>query len=191
MSIPPSPITSLLHAWREGDDSARDAVMGVVYEQLRTLAGRVLQGEQAGHTLQPTAIVHEAYLRLIKTDIPWEDRIHFFSLAARLMRRILVDHARTKHRAKRGGDAVVLPFEDSLHLATDDPTPVLELDAALDRLAEFDARKVRIIELYYYGGLTHEEIGAATELSVSTVLRELKMARAWLQNQLSGGRQPQ
>jgi|SRR5579883_510748 len=185
MSAQSTPITSLLHAWREGDDSARDAVMAIVYEQLRTLAGRVLQSENSGHTLQPTAIVHEAYLRLVKTDIPWEDRIHFFSLAARLMRRILVDHARTKHRVKRGGGMAVLPFEDSLQVATDDPTPLLELDAALDRLAEFDARKARIVELFYYGGLTQEEIGAATELSPSTVLRELKMARAWLQNQLT------
>lgn len=184
MLLPEQPITELLHAWREGDEGARDAVMAAVYDQLRLLAGRCLSGEKPGQTLQATAIVHEAYLRLVKSDVSWENRVHFFMLAARLMRRILVDHARTKHREKRGGGAVNLSLDEALAVSDGDPEPLLELDAALDRLGAFDPRKCQIVELFYYGGMTQEEIAAALKLSSITISRELKMARAWLHSEL-------
>ncbi len=129
--------------------------------------------------------MHEAYLKLVKTDVPWEDRAHFLTTAARMMRRILTDHARTKHRGKRGGGVANLSLNEAVVVGAGNFEPLLELDTAMQRLEAFDSRKSQMVELFYYGGLTQEEIGRVLDLSSITVLRELKLARAWLHSQLS------
>lgn len=184
MSVPP--LTQMLRAWRQGDDTARDAVVTLVYDQLRGMARRHLEGEGSGHTLQPTALVHEAYLRLADADVEWQDRVHFYAIAARVMRRILVDHAKARSRIKRGAGAERISLSKVELIAPIEPD-VLELDQALDRLAAFDDRKSRVVELLYFGGLTCEEAATAVDVSVATLQRELKMAKAWLVHEL---RQP-
>ena len=157
--------------------------MAIVYPQLRAIAQRQLTHESDGHTLQPTALVHEAYLRLIDADIEWEDRKHFFAVAARAMRRVLVDHARARRREKRGGDAVFVTLDDQLaidHAGVD----LIALDEALDRLAEVDERKARAVELHYFGGLSYDETARALDVSPATIDRDLRMAKAWLVQQL-------
>jgi RNA polymerase sigma factor (TIGR02999 family) len=158
--------------------------MPLVYEELRQLAAARMRGERKDHTLQPTALVHEAFTRLVDSDVPWVDRGHFFAVAATTMRRILVDHARARGRAKRGGNVIHVSLEDSRE---DPPGPIgIEaLDDALCALAGFDERKARIIELHYFAGLTHPEIASALDLSPSTVDRDLRLARAWLRRELS------
>ena len=179
-------ITSLLRDWREGDLGARDRLVAVLYPELRALADRQLRGERANHTLQPTALVHEAFLRLVEGEGPeWEGRRHFLAVAARAMRRVLVDHARSRNAAKRGGGAARLPLDDALMLYEDRATDLLALDEALDRLDGLDNQLGRIVELRFFGGLTNREAGEVLGLSTRSVERGWSTARAWLRGALS------
>ncbi|MFY2762784.1 sigma-70 family RNA polymerase sigma factor [Arenimonas sp. MALMAid1274] len=178
-------VTSLLAAWRQGDAEARDRLVRIVYPELRALADRQLRGERANHTLQPTALVNEAYLRLSGLQrIDWQDRAHFVRMAARLMREILVDHARRRDAAKRdGGQRVTLT---GLELPAEEaPVDVIALDGALARLELLDPDKARLVELRYFGGLTIEETAEAMGSSPATVKRQWQAARAWLFHALS------
>lgn len=178
-------ITALLHAWREGRPGAAERLMPAVYLELRRIARRQLQGERATHTLQPTALVHEAYLRLAGQRVEWRDRSHFFALAATLMRRILVDHARGRLAAKRAADTVTLTLSAAVESRPID-VAVLDLDRALERLAAAHPRPARIVELRFFSGLEIEEIAEALDLSGRTVQREWVFARAWLLRALAG-----
>jgi len=185
-------ITGLLVAWQAGDAGALNDLLPIVYDELRRQARRALRREADGHTLQPTALVHEAYLRLIdQRRVQWEGRTQFFAIAAQLMRRILVDHARTRRRGKRGGGAVhvTLPDVPATDGATagNDGTPVdpLDLDEALTRFAALDPHKARLVELRYFAGLSIPEAAAALGVSAATVGREWAVARAWLRRELS------
>lgn len=181
----PPPVTQLLLAWRGGDAQALEELMPLVYEELRRLAARHMRAERHGHTLQTTGLVHEAYLRLANMDVDWEGRVHFMALAATMMRRILVDHARGRGREKRGGGVVPVPLDEALHVSNEPLGDVVELDAALERLAAFDPRKARVIELHYFGGLTYDETAKALGISPATVDRDLRMGRAWLYRELN------
>jgi len=177
-------VTGLLQEWRGGDAAALDRLMPLVYAELRRQAQRAMRRERAGHTLQPTELVHEAFLRLVDADIAWQDRAHFLAAAATAMRRVLLDHAKARQRLKRGGGAVLVSLVD---VAAPEDTSIedfIALDAALTRLAADDARRSRLIELRYFGGLNLEEAGAVLGLSTATVHRELKLARAWLMREL-------
>lgn len=178
--------TDDLLAWSGGDASARERMLPLVYDELRRLAAGYLRRERAGHTLQPTALVHEAYLRLIdQRRADWTNRAQFVGLAAVMMRRILVNHARDRLAAKRGGAADRLPLTLAGEPAGSPEIEVLELHQALDRLAERDRRKAEIVELRFFGGLTMEEIAAAVGVSLATVEREWQFARAWLRRELA------
>ena len=161
--------------------------MPVVYDQLRRLAAKCLRAERPDHTLRATALVNEAYLRLVRADVDWQDRVHFFAVAARLLRRILVDHAKANHRIKRGGGAEKIPLDEALVISPRSGAGVIELDLALERLAEQDARKSEIVELLCFGGLTYNETAAALKISPATLHRELKIARAFLHRELIRG----
>ena len=183
MSPDPGGITHLLLAWREGDRGAFDRLVPVVYAELRRLAHRYMQGERAGHLLQTTALVHEAYFRLVGLDRDWEGRRHFFAVAAQVMRQVLVDFARRREAGKRGGGAVVVPLEEA-SLSLERAEELIRLDDALQALAQLDARKARIVELRFFGGLTIEETAEVLGLSHATVERDLKLAKAWLQREM-------
>jgi RNA polymerase sigma factor (TIGR02999 family) len=177
-------ITRLLLEWRDGDSRALEELVPLVYDELRRLARLQMRNQAAGHTLQPTALVHEAYARLVDLKLDWQDRTHFLSMAARTMRRVLVDHARAKHAAKRGAGAVQVTLRD-FH-ATADPTfDLLALDEALESLGRDHERAAKAIELQYFGGLTRREIAEALEISDSTAERDLRFARSWLKRELS------
>lgn len=180
------PVTALLDRWRTGDPRALDDLMPLVYAELRRLSRRHLARERADHTLRPTDLVHEAYLRLVGKDHPrLRDRAHFFAVAAQQMRRILVDHARARAAHKRGGAERPVTFvEDAMSLTAPAPD-VLALDEALTELAELDPRKARIVEMRYFGGLTLQEAADVLELSVSTVNNETRLARAWLHRRVT------
>lgn len=182
---PPNEITERLIAWGEGDRTAFDQLLPVVYQELRRIAGNYLRRENPGHTLQPTALVHEAWLRLIdQRRVTWQNRAQFFGVAAQMMRRILVDHAKTKHREKRGGDAAKLPLDDVVNLSQERAADLLALDDALYELARIDGRKGRVVELRYFGGFSVEETAQILEVSPETVMRDWKMAKAWLYQQI-------
>jgi RNA polymerase sigma factor (TIGR02999 family) len=183
----PRTVTRLLKAWSGGNRQAMDELLPIVYKELQSVAGRLMRKEKAGHTLQTTGLVHEAYVRLVEADVPWQDRSHFFRVAARQMRRILVDHARARASAKRGGDAVRLPLNESLVVTTEPPLELTDLDAALNRLAEQDPRKAQVVELRLFGGLQFDEIAKVLELSDSTVRVEMRVAKAWLRSELERG----
>jgi RNA polymerase sigma-70 factor, ECF subfamily len=185
MDREPRQVTQLLREWSRGNESVFDELSALVYDELHQLAAGYMRREKAGHTLQPTALLHEAYLRLTGQEQPeWENRAQFFSFAAHLMRQILVDHARTKAAAKRGGDWQKVPLEE-IDLPTHNRTvDLLALDEALDRLAAFDQRKTQILELRFFSGMTEEEIGAALGISVATIRRDLRVAEAWLEREL-------
>ena len=178
-------ITDLLRRWRDGDDSALDTLMPMVQDELKRIARRHLRSERTDHTLQSTALINEAYLRLVGAEIDWRDRAHFYAVAARMMRRILVDYARGEKRAKRGGGRTRLSIDELTEPATRAEIALLDLEDALLRLAEFDERKSLALELTYFGGLTYEETAAALRVSEATVHRELRLARAWLHRELS------
>ena len=188
-------VTGMLQAWGAGDDSALDALFPIIYGELRQRAGRVLGREGAGHTLQPTALVHEAYLRLVdQKRVRWEGRTQFFAVAARVMRRVLVDHARARLAGKRGGGARHVTLLDArldAHAvgaaseSDSDTVDLLALDDALLRLAAFDPRKSRLVELRYFAGLSIPESAVALGVSESTVVREWNVARRWLHRELS------
>ena len=180
----PETITALLHRWSRGDQAALDRLMPIVYGELRRLAASFLSRERPGHTLQPTAVVHEAYLRLVgQQGIPIQDRSHFLGIAARLMRQILVDHARARDAAKRGGGARKLALED-FELSPERDPELIALDDALTSLAALDARQSQIVELRFFGGLSIEETAQAVGVSPATVKREWDSARAWLRREV-------
>ena len=185
MAETPTDVTQLLVAWSSGDQAALDALMPQVYDELRRLAHRYMGREQRGHTLQTTALVNEVYLKLVnERAMQWQTRAHFFAVAAQMIRNILVDYARTKHYAKRGGDAQRVALDVSLVGSNERPADVLALDDALTALAEFDARKSRIVELRFFGGLSIEETAHVLEVSPGTVMRDWTLAKAWLKNEL-------
>jgi RNA polymerase sigma factor (TIGR02999 family) len=178
------PVTQLLLQWRAGSQEALDELMPMVYSQLRVLASRLMSSERPGHTMRATALVNEAYLRLVDAEVTWQDRAHFFALSARLMRRILVDHAKANNRQKRGAGAARVTLDEGIMVSAGREAGLMELDEALHKLAEFDQRKAELIELLYFGGLTYEEAAEVLKISPATVHRELKMAKAWLFNEL-------
>ena len=179
-------VTRLLHQWREGSTLARERLADLIYDELHRIAQARMRAEDPGHTLQSTALVHEAYMRLVGSDVDWVDRGHFLASAARTMRRVLTDHARAKTRRKRGGgslDRVTLanlPAEDE----DADQLDLLALDEALEELEARDSRKAAAVEMHYYAGLSYEEVAKALDVSPVTVHRDLRMARAWLRDRL-------
>jgi RNA polymerase sigma factor (TIGR02999 family) len=179
-------ITQLLIAWSAGRREALDDLLPLVYEELRRLAARYLRHEPGDHTLQPTALVHEAYLRLIdQRRVQWRNRAHFYGVAAQIMRRILVDHARARRAEKRGAGWERVPLVEDETPAGAGDVDVLALDEALGRLAAFDSQQERIVELRYFGGLTIDEVAEVVGLSAATVVREWTIAKAWLRAELS------
>jgi RNA polymerase sigma factor (TIGR02999 family) len=178
------PVTQLLHEWRSGDQEALNQLMPLVYDELRRLAAHYMKSERRSHTLQPTALVNEAYIRLVAIEAPWRDRSHFFAVAARLLRRILVDHAKGRRRDKRGGGLVRVTLGEEVGVAGPD-ADILALEDALNALSAFDERKVRLVELHFFGGVTYEEMAEALEISQATVHRELRLAKAWLRHELN------
>lgn len=180
-------VTRLLQEWRTGDKQALDQLMPLVYDQMRRLAARCLRDERSDHTLRATALVHEAYLRLVDAEVDWQDRVHFFAVAARILRHILVDHAKAHGREKRGGGAQKVSLDEAILVGPQASAGILDLDLALQRLAAQDERKSEIVELLCFGGLTYDETAAALKISPATVHRELKMAKAWLHRELTQG----
>ncbi len=186
------PVTRLLIEWKRGNKEALDLLTPLVYNELRRLADHYLRDERAAATLQPTALVHEAYLRLVAQSLPdWESRSHFFGVAAHLMRQILVDHARKRKSAKRGSGAEKVSIEEVVSFAPVRGRDIEALDDALNALAEIDPRKAKVIELRFFGGFSVEETGQALGISVATVGREQRMAEAWLHREVSRAEGPQ
>lgn len=184
-SDPPHEVTQLLVAWSNGDQAALDRLMPLVDRELHRLAHHYMQRENAGHTLQTTALVNEAYLKLIdQRHVHWKNRAHFFALSATLMRRILVDHARGRQYAKRGGGAQRISFEEALVVSSERGADLVALDEALSKLTAIDARKSKVVELRFFGGLSVEQTAEALDISAVTVMREWSMAKAWLYNSL-------
>ena len=186
MSGSPSPgVTRLLLAWGEGEDTALDKLIPLVYQELRRLARRYMYGERAGHTLQTTALVNEAYLRLIDSRrVHWQNRAHFFAISAQLMRRILVDFARSRRYQKRGGGAQKVTFDEGLIVPPRQGRDLVRLDSALDALADTDARKARVVELRFFGGLSVAETAEVLNVSPDTVLRDWRLAKDWLAREM-------
>jgi RNA polymerase sigma factor (TIGR02999 family) len=181
-------VTRLLVDWRNGDEEALDRLIPLVYDELRRMAGRYMRGERGDHTLQTSALVNEAYLRLADhKNIEWQNRAHFFGVAAQAMRRVLVDYARTRNVQKRGGGAARVAFDDAVDVAEERAAELVALDDALRALAAFDERKARVVELRYFGGLTAEEAAEVLGVSLATVERDWTAARAWLIRELSDG----
>ncbi len=180
-------VTSLLIEWRQGDAGALDRLIPLVHDELRRLADRHLRRERSDHSFDPTDLVHEAYLRLVdKTHPQWRDRAHFFAVAGQVMRRILVDHARGLQTAKRGGGVVRLTFDEAEEPVEQQASDLVALDDALEALADFDARRARIIELRFFGGLTIEETAEVLGVSTATVIKDARLARAWLRAEMDG-----
>ena len=182
-------MTSLLLQWGKGDGSALERLVQLVHGELHRIARRCMAGERVGHSLQATALVHEAYMRLVDAHaVPWHDRNHFLAVAARTMRRILVDHARARQYQKRGGDGVKVSLDEALVVSGEPREDFVALNDALDALAAFDERKSRVIELRFFGGLTIEETAAILNVSPDTVMRDWRLAKAWLQREMRGSR---
>jgi RNA polymerase sigma factor (TIGR02999 family) len=182
-------VTQLLHRWAAGDHAALDELLPVVYQELQRIAARQLRRESPGHTLQTTGLVHEAYLRLVdQRDARWQNRAQFFGVAAQAMRRVLIDYARGKKAAKRGGDAVRVTLEDASAPAEQPDVDLLGLDEALTRLAALDPQQAKVVELRYFTGLGIEETAQVLGISPATVKREWAMARAWLRRELAADR---
>jgi|SRR6516162_548155 len=181
-------VTLLLHRLNKGDKSARDQLIPVVYDELRRLAAACMRRERVDHTLQPTALVHEAWLRLVERR-EWspQNRAHFFGMAVKVMRRILIDHARAANAEKRGRDQVIVSLEDSMALAVEQPAQLLDVHRALERLDQLDQRRARIAEMRFFGGLSTDEIAAILGVAPRTVDRQWRAARAWLSRELSPG----
>jgi RNA polymerase sigma-70 factor, ECF subfamily len=179
-------ITGLLLAWGKGDEAALEKLTPLVFDELRKQARRYMRRQRTGHTLQTTALVNEAYLRLIDSSrVQWQDRAHFFAVAAQLMRRILVDFARARGNLKRGGGAPVITLEEAPEVAAERSADLIALDDALKTLAELNPRQCRIVELRYFGGLTEEETAEALRISPRTARRDWSLARAWLYRELN------
>jgi len=187
MASAPEGVTALLRAWSSGEQAALERLVPLVYGELHRMARRYLRGENHAPSLQATALVNEAYLRLVDvTRMRWQDRAHFFAVSAQLMRRILVEAARTRGRQKRGGDAVLVDLDESIDALPVRARELIALDDALHALAQFDARKARVVELRFFGGLSVEEAAEVLQVSPQTVLRDWKLARAWLTEELAG-----
>jgi RNA polymerase sigma factor (TIGR02999 family) len=184
---PQHEITQLLAEWSEGNQSALDDLYPLVYDELHRLARRYMSRERKGHTLQTTALINEAYVRLVdQRNVHWANRSHFFAISAQIMRRILIDHARRHAYAKRGGGAPQVSLDEAATVVRNDSAELLRLDEALRSLAEMDPRRSQVVELRYFGGLNNEEIAGVLHVSENTVTRDWNMARAWLYQQLTG-----
>jgi len=187
MSTSSDQVTKLLHDWKNGDPEALNRLTPLVYQELRRLADTYLRNERAAKTLQPTALVHDLYLRLVGGELPdWQSRAHFFGIAAHRMRQILVEHARRRHASKRGAGAEAVTFDDMVCFAPQRSSDIIALDEALNSLVTFDERKCKVIELRYFAGLSMEEIAEALKISVATVGREQRLAEAWLKRYMTG-----
>ena len=187
--VNPTRVTGLLIQWGRGDEGALERLIPLVHHELHQMARRCMAGEGAGHSLQATALVNEAYLRLVDAnDVAWQDRAHFLAVAARAMRRILVDHARTRGAQKRGGGAARVTFDEALAVANEPREDFVALDDALEALAAFDMRKSRVIELRFFGGLSVEETATVLKVSPATVMGDWRLAKAWLQREMRGDR---
>jgi len=183
----PQDLTQLLLNWQNGDKSALDEMTPVLYDELRKMARRLLSAERSDHTLQPTALVHEAYLRLVnQRAVDWRNRAHFLGVAATMMRRILINHAKANQAAKREGYAAAISLEDALGVFTNPQVDLLDLDHTLDKLSELDPQQGKVVELRYFGGLSIEETAEVMGISASTVKREWGTARLWLLQQMEG-----
>ena len=179
-------LTDLLEDWCSGDETAPDRLFPLVYQELKRIARRHMRNETPGNTLQPTALVNEAYLRLIdQKHVSWQNRAHFFAIAAQTMRRVLVDHARSRTRLKRGGDARLVSLDAATEVAAVQTAELLALDEALQKLADIDLRRSRVVELKYFGGLNNSEIAEVLKIAPNTVIRDWNMARAWLYRELA------
>jgi RNA polymerase sigma factor (TIGR02999 family) len=185
----PVGVTALLLQWGKGDEAALDRLIPLVHQELHRIARRCMVGEGAGHTLQATALLNEAYLRLVDGKaVTWTDRAHFFAVSARIMRRILVDHARARRTLKRGGPEARVTLDEALVVSKELPHDFVALDDALQALAAFDERKSRVIELRFFAGLSVEETAAVLEVSPDTVMRDWRLAKAWLQGEMRRAR---
>ena len=186
MTPAPPEVSLLLHAWSNGDQTARDKLIPLVYDELRQMARRYMERQRPGHTLQSTELIHEAYLRLVdQQDVHWQNRAHFFGVAAKAMRSILVDYARTKHAVKRGGEMQQISLDEAATVGTERTAELAALDDALAQLASFDPRKSQVVEMRYFGGLTVEETAAVLHVSPETVARDWRLARTWLLRELA------
>jgi RNA polymerase sigma-70 factor (ECF subfamily) len=184
----PGDVTCLLQAWSRGEESALDKLVPLVYRDLHLRARRCMAGERVEHSLQTTALIHEAYLKLVgPSPVGWESRGHFFAVAARVMRRILVDHARARRSLKRGGEERPVPLDEALVVAGTPDRDLVSLDDALRALAALDERKARVVEMRYFGGLSVEETAAVLKVSPQTVLRDWKLAKVWLLREMKRG----
>lgn len=184
----PNKVTQILHDWSNGDREALDKLMPIVYQELRRQAARYLRRERPAHTLQTTALIHEAYLRLVdQKNVHWQNRAHFYGIAAQLMRRILVDHARSRQAAKRGGSDIKLPLEEGMIVAAGKDVNLVALDEALERLAAIDPQQSRVVELRFFSGLSVEETAEVLGVSPRTVKRDWNVAKAWLRREISEG----
>jgi RNA polymerase sigma-70 factor, ECF subfamily len=185
--VAPSEVTGLLRAWGKGDETALQKLVPLVYDQLHAAARRYMAGERLGHTLQATALIHETYLRLVNVrQVKWQNRAHFFAICAQLMRRILVDFARSRGYQKRGGGAQRVDFDEALMVGPEPEANLVALDEALRRLAEVDRRKSQVVELRFFGGLDVKQTAEVMKVSADTVMRDWKMAKVWLLRELSG-----
>ena len=184
-NAPQHDVTRLLVRLTDGDRAVLDDLLPLIYGELRRLAGGYLRRERQGHTLEPTALVHEAYLRMVdQTQVRWQNRAHFFGVAAQMMRRILVDHARAHQAEKRGGEAQILSLDENIDVSAERSAELVALDEALERLAELDPEKSRVVELRFFGGLSVEETAEVLGVSAPTVKRHWRMAKAWLYGQM-------
>ena len=185
-SLPPQEVTQLLVDWGNGNQAALDRLMPLVYTELRQLAHRYMRRERPGHTMQTTALIHEAYLRLVdQNQVRWQHQAHFFGIAARLMRQILIEHARSHTRAKRGGGVGTISLDEAAIVSQARATELLALDDALERLATIDPRKSQVVELRFFGGLSVEEAAIVLNIAPNTVLRDWRMAKAWLRREIN------
>ena len=177
-------ITQLLSAWQSGDASALDQLAPAIYDELHRLANQYIRNESPGHTLQATALINEAFIRLVDTHQPWQNRAHFMGVAAQMMRRILVDHARARGSQKRGSNRTHVNIDEVTLFVQNNDDVVIELDEALTKLAKFDERKAKLIELRFFGGMTYEETAEVLGISTTSLDRELRLAKAWLKQEL-------
>jgi RNA polymerase sigma-70 factor (ECF subfamily) len=190
MTRSPPNVTELLRNWSDGDKQAQEKLFQVVYDELHRQAARYLRNEHAGFSLQTTDLIHEAYLRLINQQhVEWQNRLHFFAISAKVMRRILVDHVRGRQAAKRGGSDIRLPLEEAMVVLPEQDLDLVALDEALNRLAQIDAQQSQIVELRFFSGLSVEEAAKVLEVSERTVKRDWNVAKAWLRRELSRGGQ--